>query len=107
MLITKNKNLYFYTLLALIIILADRLTKSWALQLVGEKIVNPFLSFGLTFNRGINWGILNSKSAALFIFINIVIALVIIEQFHQKRFSSLFCVFSLSILSISTILRAG
>lgn len=74
----KNKKFNFYILIALIIILADRFTKSWALGLTGEKIINQFLSFGLTFNRGINWGFFNSTNATLFAVINIGIAGVII-----------------------------
>lgn len=60
------------------IIFADRLTKWYALGLVQEKIVNPFLSFALVFNRGINWGFLNTGSSATFIIINITIAAVIV-----------------------------
>jgi signal peptidase II len=62
----------------ILLIIADRLTKSWALGLTNEKIVNQFLSFGLTFNRGINWGLLNSASPFRFFLINGAIACVII-----------------------------
>ncbi len=72
------KKINVYLLIALIIFLADRLSKSWALGLTGQKIINQFLSFGLTFNRGINWGFFNSSNPALFTFINITIAAVII-----------------------------
>jgi signal peptidase II len=74
----NNRSVRNYGILALIIILADRLSKDWALKLTGEKIINPFLSFDLTFNRGINWGFFNSTNPALFFFINIAIAIVII-----------------------------
>ncbi len=74
----KENKLNCYFLIALIIILADRFTKSWALGLTGEKIINQFLSFGLTFNRGINWGFFNSTNPTLFALINIGIAGVII-----------------------------
>lgn len=77
---TENKkNLLYYLMLGSIIVIADRITKSWALTLVQEKVINPFLSFGLTFNRGINWGFLNSPdNSFLFIVINIAIAIVVI-----------------------------
>jgi len=74
----KKQNVWCYAFIALAIILLDRITKSWALTLVQEKIVNPFLSFGLTFNRGINWGIFNSSNGTTFIIINIAIAAVIL-----------------------------
>ncbi len=73
-----TKKLFSYGFIIFLIIGLDRFTKSWALTLVQEKIVNNFLSFGLTFNRGINWGIFNSTNSIAFIFINIAIAAVII-----------------------------
>ena len=73
-----------YGALALIILIADRLTKSWALNLTYEKIVNPFLSFALVFNRGINWGFFNAGNTALFIAINTAIAAVILGMFHTR-----------------------
>lgn len=75
---TDTKKLFSYGIIALAIILLDRITKSWALTLVQEKIINPFLSFGLTFNRGINWGIFNSSNGTTFIIINVIIAAVIL-----------------------------
>lgn len=63
-----------------LIILFDRITKSWALGLAHEWIVNPFLSFGLTFNRGINWGLFNSSDAMQFWIINSLIAAVIVAM---------------------------
>lgn len=63
---------------SLFIFMCDRLTKMAALQLVDQKVINNYLSFGLTFNRGINWGLLNSSNATLFMFLNCVIAFVIL-----------------------------
>ena len=74
----NKRSLTTYGILALSVILADRLSKAWALRLSGEKLVNEFLSFGLTFNRGINWGFFNSSNPTLFAIINIIIAAVII-----------------------------
>lgn len=74
----NKKILFAYVFSAFAIIGLDRITKSWALGLLHELVVNQFLSFGLTFNRGINWGIFNSTNSIAFIFINIAIAAVII-----------------------------
>lgn len=75
---TQKKLLYFF--IATAIILLDRITKSWALGLTYDWIVNRFLSFGLTFNRGINWGLFNSSDATQFWVINSLIAVVIIAM---------------------------
>jgi signal peptidase II len=77
----KKLTMTHYGALALIILIADRLSKSWALNLTYEKIVNPFLSFALVFNRGINWGFFNAGNTALFIAINTAIAAVILGMF--------------------------
>lgn len=74
----KKNNLNFYLLIALIIIIADRLAKAWALQLNGDRIINEFLSYSVSFNRGINWGFFNSSNPTIFIIINIIIAAVLI-----------------------------
>jgi len=66
-----------YALLATLVILLDRLSKGWALRHAHDLVINDYLSFGLTFNRGINWGILNSQNSLLFIAINIGIAAVV------------------------------
>lgn len=76
----NKKTLFSYGFIALIIILLDRITKSWALGLTDELIINRFLSFGLTFNRGINWGLFNSSDATQFWVINSLIAVVIIAM---------------------------
>lgn len=76
----NRKTLFSYVCIALIIILFDRLTKTWALGLTYDWIVNQFLSFGLTFNRGINWGLFNSSGATQFWIINGLIASVILAM---------------------------
>lgn len=55
----------------------DRFTKSWALQLADEWIVNKNLSCALVFNRGINWGLFNCASSWMFILLTIAIGIVI------------------------------
>jgi signal peptidase II len=76
----NKKTLFSYGFIALIIILFDRFTKSWALGLTYDWVVNQFLSFGLTFNRGINWGLFNSSDATQFWVINGLIACVILAM---------------------------
>lgn len=70
----------FYLIFTVIVILLDRITKCWALGITQELMVNQFLSFGLTFNRGINWGLFNSSNAMQFWIINSLIATVIIAM---------------------------
>ena len=43
----NKKKLLHYLILATLIVVIDRLTKSWALTLVHEKIVNPFFLLAL------------------------------------------------------------
>ena len=74
----KQKRLTYFSFIFLLIIAIDRYTKSLALHLDDEKIINSFLSFGLTFNRGINWGFFNGKSVLLYGVINTAIACVIL-----------------------------
>ncbi len=73
----NKRTLFLYSALGFLVIMADRLTKSWALKVNGYQEINEYLSFGLTFNRGINWGFFNSQSSLVFLGINILIALVI------------------------------
>ncbi len=71
------KKLFSYGFITIVIIILDRITKSWALGLPDELVINRFLSFGLTFNRGINWGLFNSSDPMQFWIINGLIATVI------------------------------
>ncbi len=75
-----KKNVFSYIIISFCVIILDRITKSWALGLAQEWIVNQFISFGLTFNRGINWGLFNSSDAMQFGIINSLIAAVIIAM---------------------------
>ena len=77
----KNKSkILLYAIIAILIILTDRFTKSWALTLLNERIITPFLSFGLAFNRGLSWGMLNSDNTYLFLILNMIIAVVIVAM---------------------------
>lgn len=76
----NTRKITLISFFACLIILFDRITKLWALSLTQEWIVNQFLSFGLTFNRGINWGLFNSSDVTQFWIINSLIAAVIVAM---------------------------
>lgn len=55
-----------YTLLAAGALLIDRGAKWYALHAwVQEQVITSFLSFQLTFNRGISWGMLHSADRVI------------------------------------------
>jgi signal peptidase II len=58
------------------VIVADRITKSYALHWIAEQVITPFLLFQLTYNRGISWGMLHHSSAASYLLMGIVVATV-------------------------------
>lgn len=67
----------YYFILFPIVFLLDRLSKFLALALSNnEYIVNNFLSFQLSFNRGISWSIGHSSNKYIFFFITFIIILV-------------------------------
>jgi signal peptidase II len=72
-----NKKLYGYFILSFSIFIIDRITKLCALNWCGETVyvINPFLSFDLTFNRGISWGIFHSTSDNMFYIVSLMIAI--------------------------------
>ncbi len=73
----KGAVVCWYAVLFVVIILADRLTKWWAITNLSEqgRWINQFLSFELVYNRGISWGLFNSHSSTAFIVVSCVIAL--------------------------------
>lgn len=74
----KKRMLFFAALLCGILFALDRITKIWALSLQDDLVINQFLSFHLTFNRGISWGLLYSERSLVFCLVNaIIIALVL------------------------------
>lgn len=77
----------FYGLLALCAFLADRSAKWYALHAwVQERVITPFLSFQLTFNRGISWGILHSADKKVYILMTMVIIAVTMRlSFYALR----------------------
>lgn len=69
-------NFILYLLLAAFVLLADRITKVIAIsKWATEQIVTPYLSFHLTYNRGISWGLFNSSDAITFIIVTCIILL--------------------------------
>ncbi len=65
----------FYSLLAGAIFALDRCTKSYAMQYWrDEHVVNPYLYFQVTINRGISWGLLNYTHKWIFLGVTFLIA---------------------------------
>lgn len=71
----KKYALLFTSLFAL-----DRITKWWALKTLihGNVELSPYLSFSLSFNRGISWGMFSFSSPLLFWFLTLCIAFILI-----------------------------
>lgn len=80
-----------YAFLAACVVVADRLTKTYALHNFATPVVfNKFVSAELIFNRGISWGMLTFDDqrffmAISFIIIGVIIVLAIyaVKQFWQ------------------------
>jgi len=61
--------------LAVVILVADRLTKLLALAYcASEQVISPFVSCALTFNRGISWGMLHDANGTVFGMVTVLIA---------------------------------
>lgn len=67
----KYSSLFWYVALSMLVFIADRATKSYALinNFSGYKI-NDFLEFDLVLNRGISWGMFGSGSQIIFVCIS-------------------------------------
>ena len=72
-----NKKTVWLLCGSLFLFVIDRFTKAWALSLGAEWAVNKYLSYGLVFNRGINWGLFNSTQSLPFMLLTIAIGIVI------------------------------
>jgi signal peptidase II len=77
-----RKKLFYFSLIAFTIIILDRITKSWALGLSHQQFLNSYISFGLTFNRGINWGFFSAENSLQYTIINGIIVLVILGMLY-------------------------
>lgn len=63
-----------YTFLATIILIIDRITKLAALTYVQTpRVINPYLTFEVTFNRGVSWGMFHEATDLEFILVSIII----------------------------------
>jgi signal peptidase II len=73
----KYSSLFWYVALFMLVFLTDRATKFYVLnnQFSQFKLMK-FLEFDLVFNRGMSWGMLDSKSDILFICVSAFICLV-------------------------------
>lgn len=66
-----------YFLLIMGIVVIDRLTKWWALHNAVEPVlINSFLRFELTYNRGISFGMFHSENDIVFFIVSGLIALI-------------------------------
>lgn len=67
-----------YFLIFTTIVVADRVTKAWALGIDGIYQLANWLEFEVIFNRGISWSMLHSQDSKQFIAVSILIAAIII-----------------------------
>jgi len=76
----KRLSLKDYLVIFILIIGIDRVSKLLALRYVSDHSIEltRFLSFELTFNRGISWGMFQAHNSIIFGIISLIIALVII-----------------------------
>lgn len=67
---------YALYIVAVALFALDRITKYWAVQKlqVGPYYVNQFLSFELSYNRGISWSIFYSENSVIFGILTLAIA---------------------------------
>ncbi len=78
-----------YALLGMLVIIIDRLTKTWVLdKLHGIRHITDYLSFEFVLNRGISWGMFSSDSEATVLMITLaVIGLILfLATFAWQRF---------------------
>jgi len=78
----KNKHLLWYAVLFCTIFFLDRVTKFLMLRWGDAKLqIAPFLSFSLSFNRGVSWGMFHSERSGPFIFVTLLTLAIIIPLF--------------------------
>jgi len=72
-------SLILYSVLFLIVFISDRVTKFFVVsKSLYNCDVNSFLTFDLTFNRGVSWGMFDSQSTLVFLTVSSVVVLVTI-----------------------------
>jgi len=78
----QKRFLGWYVLLFSFLFLFDRVTKFLMIQSEQIKIkIAPFLSFELSFNRGISWGLFSSAQTSIFVLVSLMTVAVIIPLF--------------------------
>lgn len=71
-----------YLMLAIAIVLADRLTKIAALSYFDSPLrITEFLNFELAINRGVSWGMFHSERTDIFFMVTMVILAIIVSLF--------------------------
>lgn len=84
-----------YSLLAVIIFVADRITKYYALHHFVDRIqLNSMFSFELVFNRGVSFGMLYSDNQTLYMILTCAIGAVVgfLSMFMYHRWQAGTCV---------------
>lgn len=83
----------FSVILFLAVLIIDRVSKAWALRhCVEQKILTPYFSCELTFNRGVSWSLFQDVSAyGYMILLAAICALIIVlfnymyQRIHQQQ----------------------
>src|SRR6266852_8078932 len=70
--------MYIYILLALGILILDRITKFIALACCFDapRHISSFLSFEVTLNRGVSWGMFHSNNDIVFVIVSLIIMMI-------------------------------
>jgi signal peptidase II len=91
-LIITPLNFRWYVVLALAIIVVDRISKAYMRSLDSYQITS-WLRIQPTLNRGISWGMLNSNGTCIFVMLSILIMAFIVlliryarERYHNSSF---------------------
>lgn len=84
----KKVEAMFYILLFFLIVVLDRVTKFFALSLLQEYTVNNYLSLWLTFNPGINFGLLRTNNYFGLLLLNTIIGSVLLIFFFFVLYKS-------------------
>jgi len=85
-----NKILYWFlnSLIFVISLLIDRISKQLIVDReIANKYINDFLSFDLTYNKGISWGILNYENNLIFTLVTLLVILIttfLISHTYEK-----------------------
>jgi signal peptidase II len=74
-----KKDLLVYGVGSLLLVITDQVTKAIALAYwQHEQVVTPFLSFCVTLNRGISWGLIASAETSTFMFLAVSLCIILL-----------------------------